>query len=153
MNPEQTLFRLCEPVLSGEGYELVLVEVAGAAGRRTARFFIDKPGGVTLEDCSRASRLVDPLIDENQVFSGGPYVLEVSSPGLERPLVKPSDYERFAGRKVRVKLHRPLDGRKKFTGTLQGMSNGKNIVVEVENNQLAEIPLETVSRANLVHEW
>ncbi len=152
MDSESTLFRLCEPVLTDAGYELVRVEVIGVAGRKTARFFIDKPGGVNLGDCAEVSRMIDPVISENRFFVG-PYMLEVSSPGLERPLVKPADYEKFSGRKARLKLRMPVNGRKKYTGLLQGTLNGKSVVIEIENGQLAEIPLEAVSRANLVFEW
>lgn len=152
MDSENALFQLCEPILSDAGYELVRVEVIGVAGRRTARFFIDKPGGVNLGDCAGVSRMIDPVISENRVFEGR-YMLEVSSPGLERPLVKPADYERFSGRKARLKLRRPVQGRKKYTGLLQGTRDGKSVVIEIENGQLAEIPLEAVSRANLVFEW
>ena len=105
MEIESALVRLCEPVLSEAGYELVRVEVVGVAGRRTARFFIDTLGGVTLEDCTAVSRMIDPVISRNRIFDG-PYVLEISSPGLERPLVKLSDYQRFSDAGPQ-KVHRP----------------------------------------------
>jgi len=151
MDTESILFGLCEQMLSEAGYELVRVEVVGVAGRRTARFFIDKPGGVDLGDCAAVSRLLDPAITENGVFEGS-YVLEVSSPGLERPLVKPQDYERFSGRKARLKLRRPLEGRKKYTGLLRGTRN-ESVLLELDGGEMAEIPLETISRANLEFEW
>ncbi|MEA2064665.1 MAG: ribosome maturation factor RimP [Gemmatimonadota bacterium] len=153
MNLENELSELCEQLLSESGYELVGVEVAGLAGRRrTTRFFIDKPGGVTLDDCAGVSRMIDPLIEASGVFKG-PYVIEVSSPGLDRPLVKPADYERFSGRKVRFRLARPLDGRRKFTGVLHGMDDRGCVMIELEGGQQVRIPLDLVSRSNLVFEW
>jgi ribosome maturation factor RimP len=151
MDIESALVRLCEPVLSEAGYELVWVEVVGVAGRRTARFFIDTLGGVNLKDCAAVSRLIDPVISRNRIFEG-PYVLEVSSPGLERPLVKLSDYQRFAGRKTRLKLRSPMQGRKRYTGLIQGTKD-ESVIVEIENGELVELPLEAISRANLVFEW
>ena len=151
MEIESALVRLCEPVLSEAGYELVRVEVVGVAGRRTARFFIDTLGGVTLEDCTAVSRMIDPVISRNRVFDG-PYVLEISSPGLERPLVKLSDYQRFAGRKARLKLRSPMQGRKRYTGRIQGTKH-ESVIIEIETGELANIPMEAISRANLVFEW
>jgi ribosome maturation factor RimP len=152
MDTEKVLLQLCEPILSEAGYELVDLEVIGASGRRTARFFIDKPGGVGLEDCARVSRMIDPVIDEKRVFRVR-YIIEVSSPGLERPLRKLSDYERFSGRKIRLKLQRPVEGRRRYTGLLLETRNQQSVVLEIENGSEAEIPLEAIARANLVFEW
>ena len=152
MSIEKELSAICEPVLSDAGYELVLCELAGSARNRIARFYIDKEGGVGIDDCTEASRLIDPVIEQSELF-GGMYVLEVSSPGLERPLVKPQDYSRFAGRKAKLKTYRPVDKRRKFSGTIIGIRDGKIIELELDEGVTVEVPFEDVAKSNLVFEW
>ena len=153
MEIQNSLFDLCEPVLKEAGYELVWAQVSGLAGRMKAALYIDKPGGVNVEDCAAASRLADPLIEGSGLFSSF-YTLEVSSPGLDRPLFKAGDYERFSGRKARLWLRRPDTGnRKKFTGILRGLNEGSRIVLELEGGALEEIPLDNIRKAYLVYEW
>jgi ribosome maturation factor RimP len=152
MDLEARLFELCEAGLVEAGYELVLVEVVGLPRRQTVRIFIDREGGVSVEDCARASRLIDPLIEHGGVFDHA-YVLEVSSPGLDRPLVKAGDYERFAGRKAKLKLRMPLAERKNFTGILRGLREGSLVELELDGGKMQEIPLDAVFHANLVYEW
>lgn len=107
-----------EPVLAGLGYELVLLE---RAGRGLLRIFIDKPGGVTIDDCVTVSNHLTHLFTvENVDYQR----LEVSSPGLDRPLVKPQDYARFAGETVTLKLRVPVENRRKLAGQLVGLADG-----------------------------
>lgn len=107
-----------EPVLAGLGYELVLLE---RAGRGLLRIFIDKPGGVTIDDCVAVSNHLTHLFTvENIDYER----LEVSSPGLDRPLVKPQDYARFAGETVTLKLRVPIENRRKLAGQLIGLADG-----------------------------
>ncbi len=107
-----------EPVLAGLGYELVLLE---RAGRGLLRIFIDKPGGVTIDDCVAVSNhLTHLFMVENVDYQR----LEVSSPGLDRPLVKPQDYARFAGETVTLKLRVPVENRRKLAGQLVGLADG-----------------------------
>ncbi len=152
MDLEESLFQLLEPVLREYGYELVLVEITGLPNRRNIRVFVDREGGINVEDCARASRIIDPLIESHSVFPGS-YVLEVSSPGLDRPLFKETDYERFAGKKVRIRLRRPIENRRNFTGILRGLKDKKLILVELEEGIQVELPLEEIQKANLVFEW
>ncbi len=152
MDLEADLFSLCEPVLNDFGYELVMIQVSGTGTRRKAVFFIDKQGGVSVEDCAAASRRIDPLIEQSEVFRDS-YVLEVSSPGLDRPLFMPKDYERFAGRKARILLRRPIGKRRRFTGILRGLENQTDVVIELDGGVQEKFPLESVQRANLVYEW
>ena len=153
MEIRNSLFDLCEPLLKDSGYELVWAQVSGLPGRMKAVLYIDKPGGVNVEDCAAASRLADPLIEGSGLFNTA-YALEVSSPGLDRPLFKARDYERFSGRKARLWLLRPDQGnRKKFTGTLRGLKEGSAVVLELEGGVLEDIPLENIKKANLVNEW
>lgn len=152
MDIEADLFSLCEPVLNDSGYELVMIQVSGTGTRRKAVFFIDKQGGVSVEDCAAASRRIDPLIEQSEVFRNS-YVLEVSSPGLDRPLFMPKDYERFAGCKARIMLRQPIGKRRRFTGILQGLENQTDVVIELDGGVQEKFPLESVQRANLVYEW
>jgi len=150
---ERTLFSICEPVLARAGYELVWVQVSGAGStRKKAALYIDSEGGVSVEDCAIASRLVDRMIEENEVFDAA-YVLEVSSPGFDRPLFKPADYQRFAGSKARIMLRRDMEGRRKFTGLLCGLEEDGQVVIELEDGRIERIPLDNVHKANLVYEW
>ena len=152
MDLEADLFSLCEPVLNDSGYELVMIQVSGTGTRRKAVFFIDKQGGVSVEDCAAASRRIDSLIEQSEVFRDS-YVLEVSSPGLDRPLFMPKDYERFAGCKARIMLRQPIGKRRRFTGILQGLENQTDVVIELDGGVQEKFPLESVQRANLVYEW
>ncbi len=100
--PIESIRELIEPTLEHMGYDVYAIEQAGAGGR-TLRITIDRPGGVTLDDCERVSGVVGPLLDQADVVPGGRYDLEVSSPGAERPLRNRAEYERFAGRRVHVR--------------------------------------------------
>jgi ribosome maturation factor RimP len=152
MDLEAYLFSLCEPVLNDSGYELVMIQVSGTGTRRKAVFFIDKQGGISVEDCAAASRRIDPLIEQSEVFRDS-YVLEVSSPGLDRPLFMPKDYERFTGCKARILLRQPMGKRRRFTGILRGLENQTDVVIELDGGVQEKFPLESVQRANLVYEW
>lgn len=132
MSTESTVERLwasLEPVLREQGYELVELELGRQGRDALLRFFIDKSGGgITLEDCTRATHVLNPVLDGLDVF-GGQYLLEVSSPGIARPLRKLEDFERFSGEEIKLVTHAPTEGKKKFTGVLKGIQDGL-IVVE-----------------------
>lgn len=142
-----TLYTMAEPLAQKAGLELVDVELTTEAGRRVLRFLIDKEGGVTLDDCEAFSRLVDPELDRLDPIAGS-YDLQVSSPGVERPLKKESDYQRFSGRPVCIKLFAPLAGKKVYEGILRGLEE-ENILLETEA-EIIRIPLDKVAKANLV---
>lgn len=129
--------------------ELVDVEYVKEPSGWVLRVFIDKPGGVDLEDCRQVSEALDLKLDEEDPIPGS-YCLEVSSPGLERPLKKPSDYQRFAGRKAQIRTYSALHGRKRFEGILAGLA-GDNVLLEWEGETI-EIPLELIAKANLALE-
>jgi len=140
---------LAAPLAAQEGMELVDVEFGGAGGRTTLRLFIDKAGGVSLEDCSSVSRALSAALDVEDPLQGS-YDLEVSSPGLDRPLRTPEHFEKFAGQKVRVKTFGPVpecENRKTFVGTLKGYAEGK-VIVDVDG-KLFHVPHAQVSKANL----
>lgn len=141
---------LVAPVVEANNMELVDVNYVKEGGRWFLRLFIDKAGGVTLDDCQLISEAVEPLIDEHDPINN-PYILEVSSPGLDRPLKKLADFERFAGRQISLNTFGPVDGRRRFKGVLKGVE-GQNIKLEV-TGQDVHIPFEQVAKAKLVPEF
>lgn len=118
---ENRLLRLLEPLIEALGFELILLEFSGNAHSGTLRIFIDSPGGITVSDCERVSREVAAVLDVEDPIASA-YTLEVSSPGLDRPLIKPAHYERFIGEQVKVQLLAPLNNRRRLTGTLVAAS-------------------------------
>jgi ribosome maturation factor RimP len=140
---------IAAPLAAQEGLELVDVEIGGAGGRQALRLFIDRPGGVSLDDCTAVSRAVSGALDVEDPIHGA-YDLEVSSPGLDRPLRTPEHFQKFAGQKVRVKTYAPLaecENRKTFVGILKGFEEGK-VVVDVDG-QVFRVPHAQVSKANV----
>lgn len=133
---------LIEPTLVGMGYELVALE---RIGRSLLRVYIDSPNGIGVDDCAKVSHQLTRLfMVENVDYSR----LEVSSPGLDRPLTKDADFVRFAGEKAQVKLRMPMDGRKKLVGNLVGLHDGV-LNLEMDSGPVA-IPLVEVESARLV---
>ncbi len=143
---------IAERVAAREGVELVEVQLLGGGNSRLLRIFIDRTGGVTHGDCENMSHQVGTILDIEDVIPGGSYTLEVSSPGVERKLVKPGDFERFAGKKARLVLHTPIENSKHLTGTLGGLDGGA-IRIELEKGGSLLIPFEQVAKANLKFDW
>ena len=141
---------LVEPVVAGMGYELV--DLQAANGGRMLRLFIDKPGGIDVEDCAAVSRQLSRVFEVEGVDYDR---LEVSSPGLDRPLRKASDFARFAGQRADVRMRTPdASGRRRFVGTLRGTEDGR-VLLEVEGQELegqatVRLELGDVERARLV---
>jgi ribosome maturation factor RimP len=148
--------RLVEPVLERDGYELVEVEWLRQGSRWTLRLFIDKPGGVGIDDCQAVSRTVEPILDVEDVIEPA-YDLEVSSPGLDRPLRKPGDFDRYAGQRVHVKTYGPVAGtapaspaRKRWSGVLAGFRDG---AVEIDvDGVVHRVPHDQIAKANLEYD-
>ncbi len=145
---ETWLQRVIEEEL--EGVELVLLEQVGGQRQRTMRLYIDHPGGVTHELCSRVSEAVGKALDEVDAF-GGPYTLEVSSPGLERPLRKREHFEAQVGKKVHVRTKVPVGGSKVWQGTLAEVTP-EAIVVE-DDGRAIKIELSDINNAHLIYEF
>ena len=138
-------------VATSEGLALVDVELKGGGANQLLRIYIDKPQGVSHADCQVVSEQMSALLDVEDLFPGK-YTLEVSSPGLERKLVKASDYEYFAGRKARLVLREPLsDGNKVLEGRLAGFDAGR-VKLDVGGNGVQEFELASIARAKLVLE-
>ena len=144
------------PVLGRDGYELVDVEWVRGGGRWTLRVLIDRPGGVNVDDCQLVSRTIDPILDVED-FIEPAYDLEVSSPGLDRPLRTPEHFERYRGQRVHVKAFGPVAGtaagsapRKSWTGTLEGFAEGD--VRVLVDGVLHRIPLDQIAKAHLEYD-
>ncbi len=156
---------IAQRVADSSGLELVDVELRGGGKARMLRIYIDKPGGVTHEDCSNFSREAGTIFDVEEAVPGSSYTLEVSSPGLDRKLLKASDYERFTGSLVKLTTRDPVAGNRHFEGRLKAFSNGrlelellpgkkkKQQQAEPDAGTNVEIELGNVEKANLVPEF
>ena len=143
------LARLLEPTIERLGYELCDLEVKLGGRGGVVRVFIDHPDGISLDDCEKVSLAVSALLDVEDPLPGQ-YNLEVSSPGLDRKLTKVEHFQRFIGETVKVQMRFPIEGRKRFRGTLVS-SNDENIVVEVDGEPHS-LPMATIDTARLVPE-
>jgi ribosome maturation factor RimP len=153
---------IVERVASSQGLEVVEVELRGGGKARMLRIFIDKAAGVTHEDCANVSREVGTILDVEEAMPGGPYTLEVSSPGLDRKLSRPADFERFQGSRVKLTTRDPVDGNRHFEGRLEHFESGRLTLDLAEARkkfrpkesaaQKLEIELANVEKANLVPE-
>ena len=153
---------IAERVAASQGVELVGVEMRGGGKARMLRLFIDKPSGVTHEDCANLSREMSTILDVEDAVAGGSYVLEVSSPGLDRKLLRPVDFERFQGSRVKLTTRMPVNGNRHFEGRLEHFESGrltldlsgarrKHRAAEAAPRKL-ELELANVEKANLVPE-
>lgn len=147
---QEELLKLIEPEVEALGYELADLLVRLGGGRGLLRLYIDGPNGVGLDDCEKVSRQVSAILDVEDPIPGD-FNLEVSSPGLDRRLVKPEHFERFAGSRVKVKLRRAIDGRRKVRGILIGL-DGDGIVVREEGDVDHRVALVDVDIARVVPE-
>ncbi|MGD8342000.1 MAG: ribosome maturation factor RimP [Desulfobacterales bacterium] len=138
---------LVESLCDSEGLELVHIEYQREAGGRVLRLYIDRPAGVSIDDCVNVSRQLNDLLDVN-LDDLGPYTLEVTSPGPERPLSKLKDYKRFKGRKAKIKTRQPIHAQKNFTGTIIGTS-AEQIKLSC-NEKTVVIPFGQIAKARLV---
>ena len=133
---------LAKPVVEDEGCELWAVEYVREAGSWYLRVLIDKDGGVGIDDCERISRRLDPILDEADPIPDS-YVFEVGSAGAERELKRPSDFERYIGSEIEVKLYQPYQGKKSYVGTLEAYVGGDVTVSSVllKKEQIAQVKL------------
>jgi len=153
---------IAERVATSSGLEIVEIDLRGGGKARMLRIVIDKPSGVTHEDCANLSREVGTILDVEDAVPGGSYTLEVSSPGLDRKLLKAADYERFAGSRVKLMTRQPVNGNRHFEGKLESFHDGrlmldvtpvrKKAKVNDGAPQKLEIELGNIEKANLVPE-
>ncbi|MBL8673426.1 MAG: ribosome maturation factor RimP, partial [Rhodospirillales bacterium] len=146
---ERRVTEIVGPAIEGLGYEIVRVLMSpGRDGRLQIMAERRDGAGMTVEDCERVSRTVSALLDVEDPIAEA-YTLEVSSPGIDRPLVRPKDWERWAGHLARVELSDPVDGRKRFKGVVLGL-DGDAARLRMEDSSEARLPLALVARAKLV---
>ncbi len=137
---------LLEPLASSHGMEVIAVEVLGQGGSPVVRVYLDREGGVDIDAICSANNWISDALDAADLIPSH-YTLEVSSPGIERPLTKRSHWERFTGHDATVKTSLPIDGRKSFTGRIDGL-DGDDVVLSAESG-IVRIPLGTIKKANL----
>ena len=147
---QDRLTQLLEPLVESLGYELLLLEFSPQGRSALLRLYVDAPGGVTLGDCEQVSREVAGLLDVEDPIKT-PYQLEVSSPGLDRPLTKPVHFERFTGRKARVELETPINGQRRFVGQILGVV--PEAVRLTANHGEVHLAFSAISRARLVPDY
>lgn len=143
---------IAERAARREGVSVWDIELAGSGRRRVLRIFIDKPGGVTLEDCERISQQVGAVLDAEDVVPGESYQLEVSSPGIERRLTRPGHFDLCRGKKARLQLKEPVEGQRRWEGVLQGI-DGDCVVLETGSGNVIRVRMELIEKANLQFEW
>lgn len=153
---------IADRVAFSNGLEIVEIELKGGGKSRMLRIFIDKAAGVTHEDCASFSREVGTILDVEDVMPGGSYVLEVSSPGLDRKLVRPADFERFVGSQVKISTRQPVNGNRHFEGRLESFTEGrltldlrrpsKKAALDANASKKLEVEFGNVEKANLVPE-
>ena len=142
--------RLIEPVLDELGFELVDTEYLSEHGKWVLRIYADGEGGITVDDCAKISKEISALIEARDIFQHE-YVLEVSSPGLNRTLKRERDFQKVVGKKIKVKMLHPVKDQKNFTGYLKAYKNGV-LYIEIKDKQVP-LPLQEVKKANLVYEF
>jgi ribosome maturation factor RimP len=148
MATDNILTALLEPVVNSMGYEWVGMIYRPSPKYGLLRIYIDKPGGVTVDDCALVSHQISGVLDVEDPVTGQ-YDLEISSPGVDRPLFRLADYERFSGSKVRINLHALWEGRRRFSGTLLGIDRANERVLLEEDGERLEIPYSKINQAKL----
>lgn len=145
----EEIIQAVEPVVEAGGYDLIDVVWGSSFNRRTLTLFVDKPSGVLLDECQSLSRQIGDLLDEHELVTGS-YVLEVSSPGAERPLKKTRDFERFVGRYALIMTREPLQdvGATEVYGYLRGLE-AEAVICEVADGKIVHIPLAQIAKARL----
>ena len=152
MGPKELrLLDLIEPTVASMGYELVGVEYLGQGPHSRVRVFIDQPTGINLDDCERVSRQVSALLDVEDPIHGQ-YALEVSSPGLDRPLFKLEHFVRFVGHQVKLRLRQPRMGQRNFKGQLVAVAD-ETIDLVLDDGNTIKLAFRDVDKANLVPEF
>ncbi|MGQ0674891.1 MAG: ribosome maturation factor RimP [Rhodospirillales bacterium] len=148
-DPVGEITRMIEPSLQAMGYQLVRVQLMGGHRRPTVQIMAERADGnaMTVKDCTEVSRAVSALIDVADPLPAS-YILEVSSPGIDRPLIRPADYQRFAGYEAKLETRWPVGGRRRFRGRLLGLDNDA-VRVRTEEGEVA-LPLNEIERAKLV---
>ena len=146
-----TLQNLVEPVVTSMGYDFVGLEVHSQPQGSLLRVYIDKDDGITADDCQRVSHQISGVFEVEEPISGN-YTLEISSPGLDRPLFTEEHFKRFAGNDVKIRVGSPVEGRRKFTGMLQGVDEEHHVVVRIDEQEF-HLSLANIEQARLVPKY
>ena len=153
MDPTLTrVWQLAAPLAEGEGMEIVDIDFRheGSRGGRVLRLYLDKEGGPNMDDLSRVSRQLSELLDAQDTIDGA-YTLEVSSPGINRPLKKPAHFARFVGKRIRVRTRDLIDGRRSFLGILGQVV--EDSVILTQEGKRYQIPFSVIEKSNYEHDW
>jgi ribosome maturation factor RimP len=147
------IWQMTEPLAASEGMEVVDIELKheGTRGGRILRVYLDKEGGPVMEDLSKVSRSLSDLLDENDDVVDGAYSLEVSSPGVNRPLKRPEHFARYVGKRVRVRTREAIDGRRAFLGDLLEVT-AQTIALNQDGRRW-QIPFSIIEKSNYEHDW
>ena len=148
----EKIWEIADRVARAADVEIAGIEFLGGGRHRVLRIYVDKEGGVTHTDCETVSTGVEAVLDADELIPGGEYTLEVSSPGVERKLIRPRDFEKSVGKKVKVVLLEPLSNSSTWIGVLQAFAENV-LTVETADGKTAQIPLDSVKKANLKFEW
>ena len=132
---EATIEEIVQPIVDAKNFEIIDIEYVKEAGEYYLRVYLDKEGGISLSDCELVSRELSEILDVKDPIKDN-YFLEVSSPGLDRPLKKDKDFERYKGRDVEIKLYKPMNGSKQFEGELVGLTEDNNIKVIIDDKEV-----------------
>ncbi len=143
-NTEKKVLAILEPILEEKALELADLEFVKEGPNWYLRVYIDKDGGVTIEDCENVSRILEKKLDEADPIEQA-YILEVSSPGIDRPLKKPEHFEKYIGEIIDIKLYKPLEGKKEYQGELKQFDNGVITIIEEDGTEKQFIQKETAS--------
>jgi ribosome maturation factor RimP len=153
MDPTLTrVWQLAAPLAEGEGMEIVDIDFRheGSRGGRVLRLYLDREGGPNMDDLSRVSRQLSELLDAQDTIDGA-YTLEVSSPGINRPLKKPAHFARFVGKRIRVRTRDLVDGRRSFLGILGQVV--EDSVILIQEGKRYQIPFSMIEKSNYEHDW
>ena len=143
-NTEQKVLTIVEPILKEKALELADLEFVKEGPNWYLRVYIDKEGGVTIEDCESVSRILEKKLDEVDPIEQA-YILEISSPGIDRPLKKPEHFQKYIGEVIDIKLYKPLNGKKEYQGELKHFENGVITIIDEYENEIEFVQKETAS--------
>ena len=143
-NTETKVLAIVEPILAEKALELADLEFVKEGPNWYLRIYIDKEGGVTIEDCESVSRILEKKLDEKDPIEQA-YILEVSSPGIDRPLKKPEHFQKYIGEIIDIKLYKPLEGKKEYQGELKQFENGVITIIDENEKELQFVQKETAS--------
>ncbi len=143
-NTETKVLAIVEPILAEKALELADLEFVKEGPNWYLRIYIDKEGGVTIEDCESVSRILEKKLDEKDPIEQA-YILEVSSPGIDRPLKKPEHFQKYMGEIIDIKLYKPLEGKKEYQGELKQFENGIITIIDENDKEIQFVQKETAS--------